>query len=209
MGKQNGLVHEECPSCGAKISIGSRALAKKIRCPKCRLVIVVPPKAAAEPASSHGVAGTLHPAEYPLAADPVGPQSGFLDEKQKSALLRHLSGNGKLDITISAPADDPDALLLSDTLQKLFHEAGWNALASASLRTNGKQERGLALYTGPWPFAEEVTRICMALTAAGLKFSSHIDPFQVREKAILVIGRDLRQLRREHTPGIVIETPSA
>ncbi|GEM_PF-6813533 len=174
------LIHKDCPRCNAKISLGSRAVAKKIRCPQCREVIVVTPENAIPPPEDAFV--------------PMRRGAGFLGETEKNAFLRHLAGGGERHITISAAANDPDALLLSHSLKKLFRAAGWKASSSA-LHTEERRRGGLALYAGAFPFPEEVTKSCMALTAAGLKFTSHIDPSQVSEKAVLVVGRDLGGVR--------------
>lgn len=82
-------------------------------------------------------------------------------------------------------------------MTKIFRAAGWTVSTAASLNTSRKPQGALALFTGTWPFAAEVTKTCMALTAADLEFSSHIDPEQVREQAILAIGRDIRRTIRE------------
>src|SRR5471030_2490147 len=94
MSKQNVLLHEECPSCGAKISLGRRAVARKIRCPQCRRVVVVEAGAAAASAedavpSELGANGRLSPAEHSQEfwVDPIDHGAAFLGERQKAELL--------------------------------------------------------------------------------------------------------------------------
>lgn len=114
--QQNALVQEECPSCNAPITLGRRSISKKIRCPQCRLVVVVPPNDAPEapapvPVTPAEQAAILSPAEHSQEfwVEPIDHGAGFLGERQKGALLRHLNGGGR--ITITAAANDPDALL--------------------------------------------------------------------------------------------------
>ena len=36
------LIHQNCPACHAEITLGSSSLNKKIHCPKCRNVVIIP-----------------------------------------------------------------------------------------------------------------------------------------------------------------------
>ncbi len=137
------------------------------------------PVAAIPPPTANG-GGQEHPKKA---------QSGYLDEIQMETLMRHLRcGNEERQIAIHAAESDPDALPFARFLNELFTEAGWRTTGVVPVQPGVRRGESIALHAGPWPFPEEVTMTCMALTAAGVAFTSHMAPNQIRERAVLVIS---------------------
>jgi hypothetical protein len=187
------LIQQECTSCHATISFGRVASGKKVRCPKCRKLInpVVTQEREQLPVIE---TPDIDMVQFELKKTSLGTELNptsqhYLNESQTKKLLQHLNcENSEHHITIRVAEDNPDALPFAEFLKGLFMMAGWQTTGIDRAVNHTRQRDALTLYAGTWPFPPEVTMTCMALTASGLKFSSHMDPNQIRESAVLVVN---------------------
>lgn len=236
-------IHSPCPACGARVTLASSALNRKIRCPKCRQIVVVNetsgPVEIARKKEAPRLGNTRKPSATPLdnltaSLDEIGgalksmaagsqtrkftldaaaetldaAKSAIaaleesvtriaaavqfrsmpeLETRQRETLLRLLHTDAPQSVTFKVLAGNEDARRFAEFLQTAFRAAGW--IVSDIGDTSGNTPAvGLALAAGVHPFPVEVTKIYRALTAAGLSVSSHMDPNQVHENAVLIVG---------------------
>lgn len=207
------MISVHCPFCHAPITVGRASASKKVRCPKCRKLII--PDASGEEAKSRSSveeSDTLRPSPSEprpatsrileaVTGDTVPEANGrspehlqetqadYLDGIQMERLMRHLRcGKEDRQITIRVTDSNPEALPFARFLNELFNEAGWRTTEIIPIEPGMRHGESVTLHAGPWPFPKEVTMTCMALTSAGVDFTSLMNPRQIRERVVLVIS---------------------
>ena len=219
MHARGNLSHLECPYCAAPISFGRIALGKKVRCPKCRKLINPHGKTEKEQTPSPTDVAVINikrseksspttdlPTEdISLPIENRGQEPNYreltnpyLSNAQVNKLLHYLKcGDAKRQITICVDRENASSLLFAEFLKEVFTMAGWRASNINRVPSPVRKADILALVAGTWPFPIEITMIYMALTSAKLDFSSHMDPNQIHEKAVLLVSQAPKPIKSE------------
>lgn len=210
---RENLIPGHCPFCRVPITLGGGSVNKKVRCPKCRKLIIpngtkeeagtrtsVSATESTDPVQSElrastkrvqeTVTGHSTPEENGRKPEPIPTvQSGHPNETRLAKLMQHLQcGNENRQVAIRVSGSDPEALPFATFLKGIFAKAGWRTSEITPIEPGMRRGETVTLYAGPWPFPEEVTMTCMALTAAGVEFTSHMNPRQIHERVVLVIS---------------------
>lgn len=213
MHSRENLIPGHCPFCRVPITLGGASVNKKVRCPKCRKLIIpngtkeearhrssasakdsnAPSQAEPRTATKRGMESvTGHPKTEGNGRKPEPAQAEqhcYFDETRRTKLMAHLHcGNEQRQIAIRVTESNPEAMPFAKFLNGLFAEAGWRTSEVIPIEPGMRRGEAVALYAGPWPFPEEVTMTCMALTAAGVEFTSHMNPRQIHERVVLEIS---------------------
>lgn len=188
-----------CPACGARIKSTGAARNQRVRCPKCREVVVLKSKAEAEPAQIAAqfaeetarlkkrietLEARVAELEKAVAACMAAAASHEMDEagpeppddyspEQAGRLRRNLSALRAHRITIQYPVGDDAALRCAQWFKGVFERARW-AVRGPEEAPAGCARRGISFYAS-LPVSREVAATYYALKKAGFELQPEFD----------------------------------
>lgn len=115
---------------------------------------------------------------------------GEISTTQRQVLIENLAMLGRRRIVIQALPGDLIAARLGNRLTELFEQAGWAVEVPVDPAPHTYSDP-LALIANLCPPPQEMAQLFMALTAAGFKMVSQIDPNLVSEDPILLVGQQV------------------
>ena len=155
-----------CPACGHEIGGSSIGESIKVRCPRCREVVVLTAREASRKRSVEG------------------------SSKTASLVLPHRNGDRRSDpheILLYVTEHDPESRVQADLLAKILPRAGWEVRDIIAGPLPARCGPGVTFAAAPAIPATRLSCTFNTLREAGFTVTLHLDPSLKANETMLVV----------------------